>query len=183
MGVSPRGTAGDCPPASQIQTFAVYVPQAADTVSAGTRRVYGSYWERILDQWGKRRLDEITPSEVRELVEHVKVRVVARRNARGGRNAAEHLIGALRCLYRRAEDDGFIKPSDNPAAKVSKPRRLASTRRAVADTRLAEINDVAATTGNDPSLDALLLRPHTETVCRRGGALLSAPVTWATSNA
>ena len=43
------------------------------------------------------------------------------------------------------------------------------------DTRLAEINQVAATTGNDPELDTLLLRLHTETACRRGGALALRP--------
>ena len=54
---------------------------------------------------------------------------------------------------------------------MAKPRRLPSTRRAVPETRLAEINQVAATTGDDPELDTLLLRLHTETACRRGGAL------------
>ncbi|HET9898919.1 MAG TPA: site-specific integrase [Streptosporangiaceae bacterium] len=44
------------------------------------------------------------------------------------------------------------------------------------DTRLAEINEIAATTGNDPELDTLLLRLHTETACRRGGALALRPV-------
>jgi hypothetical protein len=39
------------------------------------------------------------------------------------------------------------------------------------EARLAEINEVAATTGDDPALDSLLLRFHTETACRRGGAL------------
>src|SRR5207245_7542515 len=63
----------------------------------------------------------------------------------------------------------------NPARKVDKPRRLPSTRRAVADTRLAEINYAAATTGDDPELDTLLLRLHTETACRRGGALALRP--------
>ena len=77
---------------------------------------------------------------------------------------------ALRCLYRHAEDDGLIAEKDNPARKVDKPRRLPSTRRAVADARLAEINQVAATTGDDPELDTLILRLHTETACRRGGA-------------
>jgi integrase/recombinase XerC len=62
------------------------------------------------------------------------------------------------------------------ARKVDKPRRLPSTRRAVADTRLAEINHVAATTiGDDLELDALILRLHTETACRRGGALALRP--------
>jgi integrase len=45
----------------------------------------------------------------------------------------------------------------------------------VADTRLAEINQVAATTGDDPELDTLILRLHTETACRRGGALALRP--------
>ena len=94
-----------------------------------------------------------------------------RRNSRGGRSAAEHLIAALRCMYKHAEEDGLIDPAGNPARKVEKPRRLPSTRRAVTDKRLAEINHAAATTGDDPELDTLLLRLHTETACRRGGAL------------
>jgi hypothetical protein len=98
-----------------------------------------------------------------------------RRNARGGRSAAEHLVAALRCVYRHAEDDKLISAADNPARKVAKPRRLPSTRQAIPDTRLAEINQVAATTENDPELDTLLLRLHTETACRRGGALAVRP--------
>ena len=101
---------------------------------------------------------------------------MSRRNGRGGRSAAENFIGALRCLYRQAEDDGLIDKKDNPASKVEKPRRLPSTRRAIADTRLAQINQVAATTGDDPELDALILRLHTETACRRGGALALRPL-------
>ena len=105
----------------------------------------------------------------------VKASAVQRRNGRGGRSAQEHLVGALRCLYRHAEDDGHIDERDNPARKVDKPRRLPSTRRAVPDTRLAEINEAAATTGDDPELDTLILRLHTETACRRGGALALRP--------
>src|SRR6266516_2214972 len=144
-------------------------------VSAGTRRAYGSYWNRIVDQWGERRLDEPTPSEIRQLMTWVKTYVVARRNARGGRSAQERLVAALRCVYRRAVEDGLITEADNPAQKVAKPRRLPTTRRALPDTRLAEINQVAATTGDDPELDTLLLRLHTETACRRGGALALRP--------
>ena len=106
---------------------------------------------------------------------YVKTHVVARRNARGGRSAQEHLVAALRCLYQRAVEDGLITEADNPARKVAKPRRLPSTRRAVPDTRLAEINETAAATGDDPELDTLLLRLHTETACRRGGALALRP--------
>jgi integrase/recombinase XerC len=175
LGVSPADLLGPAASQREVPTFAAYVPVVSEGVGAGTRRVYGSYWNRIVEQWGERRLDEPSPSDVQRLVEHVRTHVVARRNARGGRSAAEHTIAALRCVYRHAIADGLIGEADNPAAKVAKPRRLPSTRRAVPDTRLAEINHVAATTGNDPALDALLLRLHTETACRRGGALTLRP--------
>jgi site-specific recombinase XerD len=175
MGLSPADLTAVPKAPPQLPTFAEYVPVVSAAVSAGTRRAYGSYWSRITEHWGSRRLDEPTPSEIRHLMTHVKNHVVARRNARGGRSAQEHLVAALRCLYRHAEDDGLITEADNPARKVAKPRRLPSTRRAVPDTRLAEINQVAATTGNDPELDTLLLRLHTETACRRGGALALRP--------
>jgi integrase/recombinase XerC len=112
----------------RVPTFAEYIPVVSAAVTAGTLRAYGSYWNRVLDQWAGRRLDEPTPSEIRQLMTHVKTHVVARRNARGGRSAAEHLVAALRCLYRHAEDDGLIAQADNPARKVAKPRRLPSTR-------------------------------------------------------
>jgi len=171
MGLSPADLAAVPQNRPAVPTFAEYVPVVSAAVTAGTRRAYGSYWNRVVEQWGGRRLDEPTPSEIRQLMAHVKTHVVARRNARGGRSAEEHLVAALRCLYRHACDDGLIAEADNPARKVAKPRRLPSTRRAVPDTRLAEINQAAATTGNDPELDTLLLRLHTETACRRGGAL------------
>src|SRR5690606_5790465 len=76
-----------------------------------------------------------------------------------------------RCIYRHAVADGLIGEADNPAAKVPKPRRLASTRRALHSHQVAQIIEVAASTGNDPELDSLLLRLHIETACRRGGAL------------
>jgi len=175
MGLSPADLAAVPRSRPAVPTFAEYVPVVAAAVSPGTRRAYGSYRNRILEHWGARRLDEPTPSEIRQLMTYVKAHVVARRNARGGRSAAEHLVAALRCLYRRAVEDGLIAEADNPARKVAKPRRLPSTRRAVPDTRLAEINQVAATTGDDPELDTLLLRLHTETACRRGGALALRP--------
>jgi integrase/recombinase XerC len=175
MGLSPADLAAAPRERKAMPTFAEYVPVVSAAVSAGTRRAYGSYWNRILEHWGDRRLDEIAPSEIRQLMTWVKTHVVARRNARGGRSAQEHLVAALRCLYQRAVEDELIGEADNPARKVAKPRRLPSTRRAVPESRLAEINQIAATTGDDPELDTLLLRLHTETACRRGGALALRP--------
>jgi integrase len=175
MGISPLDLLQTARVRPAAPTFAEYIPVVAAAVSDGTRRVYGSYWTRLEQRWGARRLDEPTPSQIEQLAEHIKKNVVVRRNGRGGRSAAEHLIAAVRCLYHHAVKDGHIAEADNPARKVAKPRRLPSTRRAVMDTRLAEINTIAATTGNDPSLDSLLLRLHTETACRRGGALALRP--------
>ena len=174
MGMSPADLVA-APRDRVVPTFAEYVPVVSAAVSDGTRRAYGSYWNRIVEHWGAGRLDEIAPSDIRQLMTWVKIHVVARRNARGGRSAQEHLVAALRCLYRRAVEDGLIAEADDPARKVAKPRRLPSTRRAVPETRLAEINQVAAATGDDPELDTLLLRLHTETACRRGGALALRP--------
>jgi integrase/recombinase XerC len=84
MGLSPGDLvagAADRPP---VPTFAEYVPVVSAAVTAGTRRAYGSYWNRVLEHWGERRLDEIAPSEIRQLMSYVKTHVVARRNARGG---------------------------------------------------------------------------------------------------
>ncbi|WP_328468887.1 site-specific integrase [Actinoplanes sp. NBC_00393] len=175
MGISPADLL-EQPTGKAVPTFAEYVPVVAAAVGDGTRRVYGSYWTKLVVQWGERRLDEPTPSEIEALAGRIRATAVLRRNARGGRGAAEHLIAALRCLYRRAAADGLIPETCNPALRVAKPGRQPSTRRAVADVRLAEINEVAASTGDDPVLDSLLLRLHTETACRRGGALALRPI-------
>ena len=156
-----------------VPTFAEYVPVVSAAVSAGTRRAYGSYWNRIVEHWGARRLDEPTPSEIPAADD---LGQDPRRSPTQRPVRAQHLVAALRCLYRRAVEDGLISEADDPARKVAKPRRLPSTRRAVSETRLAEINQIAATTGDDPELDTLLLRLHTETACRRGGALALRPV-------
>lgn len=171
MGIDPQDlitTPGEPPP---MPTFEVYIPVVAESLSENTARAYGSYWKHVLARWGQRRLDEITASDTRTLAEYVKTHARVRRNSRGGRTAAEHLIAAIRCIYRHAEDDELIDERANPARKVTKPRRLPSNRRALPDNRLDDVNRVSATTGNDPELDSLLVRLHTETACRRGGAL------------
>jgi integrase/recombinase XerC len=171
LGVAPEQLLGGTSAVTTAPTFDEYVPRVAAAVSPGTRRVYSSYWRRICRHWGARPIVEPTPLEIKQLAEQIRGDVVVRRNSRGGRSAAEHLIAAMRCVYRHAVMDGLIREADNPAAKVAKPRRLSSTRRAIAETHLAEIIHIAATTGNDPALDALLIRLHLETACRRGGAL------------
>ena len=160
---------------THMPTFREYIGQVSDAVPVGTRRAYQTYWRRIIDAWGDRRLDEPTPLEIKKLCETAKGCAVTRKNSRGGRSATEHLIAAFRCIYRHAAMDGLIPDADNPAIRVAKPKRLPNTRRAIPDHRLAEIIKMAQATGNDPALDTLLLRLHTETACRRGGALSLRP--------
>jgi hypothetical protein len=62
-----------------VPTFAEYVPVVAATVTRGTLRAYRPYWKRTVEQWGERRLDEPTPSEVKQLVAYVKANAVPRR--------------------------------------------------------------------------------------------------------
>jgi integrase/recombinase XerC len=117
MGLTPGDLTAVPQTRPEVPTFAEYVPVVSAAVSAGTRRAYGSYWNRVIEHWGGRRLDEPTPSEIRQLMAYVKTHVVVRRNARGGRSAEEHLVAALRCLYQRAVDDGLIAEADNRRAR------------------------------------------------------------------
>lgn len=171
LGVDPANLLTYPPEQPTAPTFAEYIPIVASAVTPGTRRTYQPYWDRVVEHWGDRTLDDPSPSELKQLAERIKAIAVIRRNSRGGRSAVELFVSALRCLYNHAVADGLISKDNNPSLKVQKPPRLPSTRHALPDGRLAEINYVASTTGNDPELDSLLLRFHTETAGRRGGAL------------
>ncbi|MEV7630260.1 site-specific integrase [Actinoplanes sp. NPDC089786] len=154
-----------------VPTVAQYLPQIEAAAGPAARRTYGSYWKHMAHAWGERRLDDIRATDVEALRRHAAANAVPRRNGRSGRYAGVHLITAARALFTRAIADGYITPDASPAHRISKPRRLPSTRRALTPGELAAINTIARTTGHDPALDALLLRLHTETACRRGGAL------------
>ena len=95
-------------------TFAEYIPVVSALVSDGCRKACGSYWNRVVEQWGSRCIDEPTPSEIRQLVQHVRANVVPRRNSRGGRSAAEHLIAALRCMYKARRGRRPDQPGRQP---------------------------------------------------------------------
>jgi integrase len=177
LGVTPadllKGAAAARP---AVPTFAEFIPRVAEATTKGTRKAYGSYWNRIVEVWGDRRLDEPTPLEIEMFARQLRAARVVRGSDRGGGSTEEHFIGAMRCVYRRAIANGAVPEGFNPALKVPKPRRKASNRHAIADSRLAEINQAAASGGDDPVLDSLILRLHEETACRRGGALNLRPM-------
>jgi integrase len=154
-----------------VPTFAEFVPQVVAVTSVGTMKAYGTYWNRVVDGWGHRLITEPTPLEIEQFGKQLRANRLIRRNGRGGAGAEENYVAAMRSLYRHADRNNLLGGRENPALKVAKPRRPNSRRSALPEVRLTEINQVAATTGNDPALDTLLLRLHTETACRRGGAL------------
>lgn len=157
-----------------IPTFGQYIPVVIAAMPATTTlENHKSYWRKLLAEegWADKRLDEPTVSELKALVERIRIGRQIRSDDRGGRGTAQHVVTALRCLYAHAQDDGLIDAAHNLAARVPKPTRAASSRLAIPDDTLKRINHYARTTGNDPDLDILLLRLHTETACRVGGAL------------
>ena len=94
MGLSPGDLTSARSDRTPVPTFAEYVPVVSAAVTHGTRKAYGSYWNRVTEQWGGRRLDEPTPSEIRQLMKHVRVARGAPPQCRGGRGAAENLVAA-----------------------------------------------------------------------------------------
>jgi integrase/recombinase XerC len=159
-----------------VPTFGEYVPVVLGAIGPGAARTYGNYLRKVVDRWADRRLDQVTPTEIETLMRQLQADAVQRRNFRGGTGAGEHLIAALRCVYRRAVADRLMADADDPAKKVGKPRRPTSQRIALPDERLGELVAAAATGGRDPELDALIVRFHIETACRRGGLLAVRPM-------
>jgi hypothetical protein len=98
MGLTPADLLAAPAARPPTPTFAEYIPVVSALVGDGCRRAYGSYWNRVVEQWGDRGIDEPTPSEIRQLMALVKAGAVQRRNGRGGRSPQEHLVAALRCL-------------------------------------------------------------------------------------
>ncbi|MCX4097674.1 tyrosine-type recombinase/integrase [Nocardia sp. alder85J] len=154
-----------------VPTFSEYIATLRRALPVSTVRNYDSYWRVLEREWGPRRIDEPTTSQIGALVQDHRGRAVVRSNWRGGRGAEAHLVAAIRCLYKRAEYDKLIGPLDNPAANVRKPGRLPSSRHALTHEQVVAMGEVASTTGNDTELDALIVRIHIEAACRRSAAV------------
>ncbi|MFX0581070.1 tyrosine-type recombinase/integrase [Nocardia nepalensis] len=172
MGISPADLVATC---TEVPTFGQIVPAVRQRLTPGTRRTYGTHLDRLEREWTNRHLDDVSKPELDEMTELVRTTSRVNRASRGGATAAQHFVSAARCVYRYAEEKGWIRPSDNPAQQLAMPTRSTSRRYAIPAHQLAEIIDVAATTGNDPELDTLILRLHLETACRRSGALALRP--------
>ena len=176
MGLSPADLAAapqDRPP---VPTFAEYVPVVSAAVSAGTRRAYGSYWNRVIEHWGEPAPGRAHPvgDPAADVLRQDPRRGPPQRPRRAQRRRAPGRRAALPVQARRGRRADHRGGQPGPEGGQAAPPAVHPPGRH-RTTRLAEINQVAATTGDDPELDTLLLRLHTETACRRGGALALRP--------
>ncbi|MEV6255297.1 site-specific integrase [Nocardia sp. NPDC051911] len=156
---------------AEVPTFAAWIPVVRAAVPATTVANYDTYWRIIEREWPERRLDEPSATEIGRLVQGHRDNVVVRANSRDGHAAVAHFVSAFRCLYSYAERDRLIEHRDNPAAVVPRPAALPGLRHALTVDQVLELAHIAATTGNDPALDALIVRLHIETACRRGAVI------------
>ncbi|MEV4513799.1 hypothetical protein AB0K00_33175 [Dactylosporangium sp. NPDC049525] len=84
LGVSPEELLQSPMVRPVVPTFREYLPVVRAAVGVGTLRAYSSYWNRIEEQWGERRMDDVKASDISSLVEFVKANRIVRRNARSG---------------------------------------------------------------------------------------------------
>ncbi|MGW4848576.1 hypothetical protein [Nocardia brasiliensis] len=114
-----------------MPTFAEVIPQVRPILAPGTLRTYNAGLTRLERTWGERRLDEPTKADFEEMARDIQAGARVNRASRGGSSAVEHFISAARCVYRYAEDKGWIRRADNPARCLAMPTRRPSHRYAI----------------------------------------------------
>ncbi|MET9028718.1 site-specific integrase [Nocardia sp. NPDC004168] len=170
LGLTLDDLASAQPDRARMPTISQYIQWIAIRKPEGTNH-YRSYWPIIETVWGQRSLDSLTAVEIEECAARQRLRAVVRANSTGGRGAEANLIAAMRFLYQNAQDDGLIEPDANPAAQARKAPQPPGPACALSVEQIEDLGRVAATTGDDTELDALILRLHIETACSRGPAL------------
>ncbi|WP_284742282.1 tyrosine-type recombinase/integrase [Amycolatopsis sp. RTGN1] len=154
-----------------MPTFAEYAPEVAKTTPASSSETWKFYWKVLVDEWGDRPIDEPRASEINQLANLVQQRAAAKSPSYTGQGARSLFIDAVKCFYRCAAGDKLITLAESPVATIKNSKHRNTSRRALTPRELTDINRAAASSGPDPLLDSLLLRLHSETACRAGGAL------------
>ncbi|GLY44506.1 hypothetical protein Amsp01_105290 [Amycolatopsis sp. NBRC 101858] len=154
-----------------VPTFAEYVPEVEKTTSESSSKTWRYYWQVLVDEWGDRPIDEPLASEINQLANLVQQRAAAKSPSYTGQGARALFIDAVKCLYRCAAGDKLVTLAESPVATIKNSRHRNTKRRALTPREVTEINRAAANSGPDPLFDSLLLRLHSETACRVGGAL------------
>lgn len=164
-----------------------YITGGRHDLSKNTIRTYETYWQRLLDELGEVAIDDVRASDIKRVSRLIKEEVrdayeervkereqcddLPEAQHRDGRGASENFIAATRSLFKMAVDDFRLYANPAHAERVKKPQRPEPERKALTAERLQQMWDAVRTGGNDPALDALMVRTHLETACRAGGLL------------
>ncbi|MGK8486685.1 hypothetical protein [Nocardia asiatica] len=155
---------------ARVPTISQYIQRLTIKKPEGSSH-YRSYWPIIETEWGERLLDSLTVAEIEGVAAQHRRRAATRANSKGGHGAEANFIAALRFLYQNAETDGLIRPDANPAVKARRTSQASGPARPLSLDQIRDLGRVASTTGDDTELDALILRLHIETACRRNSVL------------
>ena len=152
-----------------------------------TYRTYDTHWRRFAEQFGDRHLDTIVASE---LVTFITSSGVTAQRTQDGHNTTRTKQGlpplttngaaarnscrsALRALFNVAVADGVLNsnPMNSGVTGLGHEPKPGNNRAAITPEQLDEVLDAAATGGDDPVLDFLLLWTMAEAACRREALL------------
>lgn len=142
---------------------------AVGMLTGRTLRTYRHHIERLVADFGDRRLDEVSLLDLERGAVKVRTDAMTRRGARHGFGAQESYVNATRFLFMCAVKAGHLK--NNPASGLARPRRRRSARRALSSDELRSVFNAVLATSRDPELDLLVLAFARETACRREGIL------------
>lgn len=134
-----------------------------------TLTAYSRPLDRLITEFGDRRLNEVTLLDLERLAIDVRREALADGRAKHGFGAQETFVNSCRFLFLCAVKAGHLR--ENPAMGLCRPRRRRTTRRALDGPELAGLFDAVLTTSRDPDLDLLILAFARETACRREGIL------------
>lgn len=154
---------------SPVPRLGEFAQLATGVLTGRTLETYRNHIERLVAEFGGRRLDEVSLLDLERAAVGVRADAIARRGARHGFGAQESFVNATRFVFVCAVKAGHIR--ENPAAGLARPRRRRSPRRALSAAELQSIFDAVLATSRDPELDLLVLAFARETACRRDGIL------------
>lgn len=156
----------DASPVPRLRDFA---PLAAGVLTGRTLDTYRHHIDRLVSEFGERRLDAVSQFELERAAMEVRIDSLALRGARHGFGAEESFVNAARFLFTCAVKAGHIR--ENPATGLARPRRRRSPRRALSAEELMSVFNAVLATSRDPELDLLILGFARETASRREGIL------------
>jgi integrase len=154
---------------SRVPLLGDFAPVARRMLTGRTADTYRHHIDRLVDELGTRRLDEIGLLDLEQTAVEVRATALARSGSLHGYGAQESFVNATRFVFACAVKAGHLR--ENPAAGLARPRRRRSPRRALSSDELTSLFTAVLATSRDAQLDLLILGFARETACRREGVL------------